>query len=147
MQNPKPHAELSRILIYAVALAVGVVAALAVQIWLIHAGFQPSASWREVFSTKARLRTAGPWWAIAGAAFIAAGMCASALSRRPPPWRRFRMLRWAAAALVVFGLAHIGHFAAAPIEGGPGAHVAASLAALGVATLMALLGAYFTVRR
>jgi hypothetical protein len=147
MQTSKPRPQLSRLLIYAVALTVGALAALAMQIWLIHAGFEPSASWSEIFSTKARLRTAGPWWATAGAAFIAAGLCASALSRRPPPWRRFRLLRWVAAALGVFALAHVGHLANGQTGGSAALHVAASLAALAVAALLALLGAYFTVRR
>jgi hypothetical protein len=145
MQNPKPQAETSRVLIYAVALTVGVLAALAARIWLGQAGYEPATAWQQLFSTKAQLRTAGPWWAIAGAAFIAAGLCASALSRLAPPWP-FRRLRWVAAALLVFALAHIGH-SAGQTDASGGAQVAANLAVLGLAALLALIGAYFTVRR
>jgi hypothetical protein len=44
-------------------------------------------------------------------------------------------------------LADIGHSATAPEGVGAGAAVAANLGALGIATLMAMFGAYFTVRR
>ena len=147
MQNPTR--ELPGILIYSAALTFGVLAALAVQTWFSGAGFDPIGMWRDVFSAKAlQLRAAGPWWAMAGAAFIASGTTAAALSRLPPPWRRFRALRWLLAATLVFGLAHIGHSAAsAGTAAHAGANVAVSLAALFIAALMALLGAYFTARR
>ena len=47
----------------------------------------------------------------------------------------------------MFGLAHAGHAGAATAETGAGMQVGASLAALCVAVLMAMFGAYFTVRR
>lgn len=147
MQTPRIRREFPRVLIFAVAITAGVLAALAVQIALSAAGFEPAASWRQVFSTKAQLRTAGPWWAIAGAAFIAAGLTGSALSRLPPPWRGLRLLRWSLAALSVFVLAHIGHAAAGLAPAEPGPAVAANLVALAVAALMALLGAFLTARR
>ncbi len=141
--------ELPRVLIYAVALTCGVLTALAVQICLSRAGYDPVAKWQDLFAAKGlQLRAAGPWWAIAGAAFIASGASAAALSRLPLPWRRLRALRWTLAAASVFGLAHIGHWAAAlPNASTPaGASVAASLAVLFIAALMSLLGAYFTAR-
>jgi hypothetical protein len=139
--------ELPPILIYATALTCGVMAALALQIYLGRAGFDLVDLWGNVFSPRAlQLRAAGPWWAIAGLAFIVSGATAAALSRLPLPWRRFRLLRWAAGAAIVFALAEIGHSPAASGEN-LGANVAANLAALCVAALMALLGAYFTVRR
>jgi len=144
MQNPKPLLELPRVLIYAVALTAGVIAALAAQIWLAAAGYE--LSWHQVFSTKAQLRTAGPWWAIAGAAFITAGFCGSALSRLALPWR-FRTLRWGLAGLGIFALAHIGHLAGAQTSASAGMQVAANLTAVGIAGVMALLGAFLTVRR
>jgi hypothetical protein len=80
-------------------------------------------------------------------AFIVSGATAAALSRLPLPWRRFRLLRWVAGAGIVFLLADIGHSAVA-LEGvSAGANVAASLGALVTAALMAMSGAYFTVRR
>ena len=47
----------------------------------------------------------------------------------------------------MFALAHVGHAGAAIVETGPGMQVGANLAALWVAVLMAMFGAYFTVRR
>jgi hypothetical protein len=140
---------LPQVLTYSAAMTIGILAALAIQIWLSRGGFDLVGLWQDAFSTKAlRLRTAGPWWAMAGAAFVASGAAAAALSRLPPPWRRFRLLRWVLGAGVILMLADIGHSAAAaPAEAGMAATVAASLTALGMAALMALCGAYFTVRR
>jgi hypothetical protein len=79
--------ELPGVLIYSVALTAGVLAALAVQIWFTSAGYDPVAVWQDLFaSKKLQLRAAGPWWAMAGAAFIASGATAAALSRLPLPW-------------------------------------------------------------
>ncbi len=155
MQSPKRELapiELPPALIYTTALTCGVLAALALQIHLSRAGYDLVGLWENVFSTKSmQLRAAGPWWAIAGLAFIVSGATAAALSRLPLPWRRFRLLRWAAGAAIVFLLADIGHSATAPAgpAGGAGAAatLAASFGALAVAALMSMFGAYFTVRR
>jgi hypothetical protein len=151
MRTPKrdlARIELPRVLIYTTALTCGVLAALALQIYLSHAGYELVGLWDNVLSTKVmQLRTAGPWWAIAGMAFIVSGATAAALSRLPLPWRRLRLLRWVAGATIVLLLSHIGHSAAAPEGVGAGANVAASLGALVEAALMAMFGAYFTVRR
>jgi len=151
MQKTKPDLSpiaLPRGLIYTTALISGVLAALALQIYLTRAGFDLVGLWANVFSTKAmQLRTAGPWWAIAGVAFVVSGATAAALSLLPLPWRRFRLLRWALGTAVVFALADIGHSATAPQGVGAGANVAASLGALAIAALMAMFGAFFTVRR
>jgi hypothetical protein len=151
MQRPRPELSdtaLPPALIYSAAVLCGVLAALALQMLLSRAGFDLAAVWENLFASGARqLRTTGPWWAIAGIAFITSGATAAALSRVTLPWRRFRLLRWAAGAIIVFLLADIGHSAAAPEGVGAGANVAARLAALSVAALMAVLGAYLTVRR
>ena len=143
-----------RVLIYATALTCGLLAALALEIFLARVGFDVAALWSNLFSARTtQLRIAGPWWAIAGTAFIVSGAVAAALSRTPPPWRRFRLLRWLAGALIVFVLADIGHSPATPGAGAAGAaaaagaRVAASLTVLAVAAVMALCGAYFTARR
>ena len=142
------HGKRSRVLIYAGAVTCGVLAALAVQIYLSGAGFDLATLWQDLLSAGTRqLRTTGPWWALAGAAFVVSGATAAALDRFPFPWRRFRPLRWALGALVVLLLAHVGHSVAAPEEVGEGATVAVRLAALGTATLLAMLGAYLAVRR
>jgi len=151
MRNPKRDLSdiaLPRALIFTTSLTCGVLAALVVQIQLSRAGLDVTGLMQNLFSTKAlQLRMAGPWWAIAGSAFIAGGAIAAVLSRFPPPWRGFRLLRWILGGLVVFALAHAGHTAAATPGTGAGAQVGANLAALCVAALMAMFGAYFTVRR
>ena len=136
-------------LIYAGAVTCGVLAAMALQIYLSGAGFDLGALWEGLLAAKGRqLRTTGPWWAIAGTAFAVGGATAAALSRFPFPWRRFRPLRWALGAVIVFLLAHVGHTEAAGADSlGPGANVAVRLAALGLAGLMAMFGAYLAVRR
>lgn len=133
-------------LIYTTALTCGVLAALALQIHLARVGFDLLGLWQNLASAKAlQLRAAGPWWGMAAVAFIVSGATAAALSRMPPPWHRLRLLRWVAAAAVVGLLADIGHSAATPTSAG--GHLAATLASLGVAALMAMLGASFSGRR
>jgi hypothetical protein len=153
MQTPRPDlsptsTDIPRGLIYTSALTCGVLAALALQIYLNRAGFDLVGLWGNLLSAKAlQLRTAGPWWATAGLAFLVSGATAAVLSRAPLPWRRFRLLRWLAGAGIVALLADVGHMAAAPEGVSVGGNVAATLGALGLAALMALFGAYFTVRR
>ena len=130
------------------ALTCGLLAALALQIQLDRAGFDLVGLWHNLLSAKAlQLRTAGPWWATAAFAFLVSGAVAAALRRLPPPWRRFRVLRWAAGTVIVLGLAHVGESVVAPAGVGAGATVAANLGGLTLAALMALFGAYFTVPR
>jgi hypothetical protein len=151
MQPPRRESsaqDLPRTLLYCIAVSAGTLVALAVQISLSRAGIELSGVWRNLFSSQAlQLRSAGAWWLIAGAAFVAGAVTAGLLNRFPPPWYGFRALRWLLAAALVFVLADIGHSAALPIERVPVAHLMASLAALCAAALMAAIGAYFTVRR
>src|SRR5262249_2509578 len=120
---PTPKRELVALppaLIYAAALTCGLLAALALRAFLRSAGFELASPWDALFATGTRqLRTTGPWWAIAGLAFVTGGIAAAALSRLPPPWRRFRLLRWVAGAALVLALAQIGHPDAAPDAAGP----------------------------
>src|SRR5262252_2853750 len=121
-------------LIYAAALTFGVLAALALEIYLTGAGFDPANLWENFLSSGTRdLRTAGPWWGIVALAFVVGGITAAALSRLPPPWHRYRLLRWVAAG--------------GPEAVAAGVNVAVRLTALCVAALMALLGAYVALRR
>ncbi|HXL47792.1 MAG TPA: hypothetical protein VN975_03290 [Xanthobacteraceae bacterium] len=151
MQSPKrevaPLAQ-APALIYAVALTCGVLASLALQVYLRGAGFDLASLWENMFATGTRqLRTAGPWWAIAGLAFLTGGIAAAALSRLPLPWRRFRLLRWAAGGAIVFVLAQIGDPSAGSEAVGAGLNLAVNLVALALAAVMALAGAYVAVRR
>jgi hypothetical protein len=72
---------------------------------------------------------------------------AAALTRLPPPWHRFRLLRWVVAAVIVLLIEDITHSAGGTEGVAAGVNVAVRLAALGVAAAMALAGAYVAVRR
>lgn len=151
MPNPKrPAADLALdpALIYATAATCGVLAALAVQIQLARAGFDPVGLWQSLSTRGAmQLRSAGPWWALPAVAFVIGGVIAAVLSRAPLPWRRFRLLRWLGGAVVVFVLAELGQHSTELPAGEPGANVLANLGVLIVAALMSLGGAYLTIRR
>ena len=135
-------------LIYAAALTCGVLAALALEVYLTGAGFDPANLWENFLSSGTRdLRTAGPWWGIVALAFVVGGITAAALSRLPPPWHRYRLLRWVAAGVIVLLLEDITHSTSGPEAVAAGVNVAVRLTALCVAALMALLGAYVAVRR
>src|SRR6516162_6035872 len=135
-------------LIYAAALTCGVLAALALEIYLTGAGFDPANLWENFLSSGTRdLRTAGPWWGIVALAFVVGGITAAALSRLPPPWHRYRLLRWVAAGIILLLLEDITHSSGGPEAVAAGVNVAVRLTALCVAALMALLGAYVAVRR
>jgi hypothetical protein len=147
---PKPERPASRLrpaLIFATALTCGLLAALALQIYLSRVGYDLAALWQNLFANARQLRTTGPWWASAGLAFATSGAVAAALTRSRLPWRRLRLLRWASGAILVLLLADIGHSASAPEAAGVGVTVAARLAGLGLATIMAALGAAFAMRR
>ena len=78
----REHPARSKMLTYAGAVTSGVLAALALQIYLSGAGFELGALWENLLSAKPReLRTTGPWWAIAGMAFVVSGATAAALVR------------------------------------------------------------------
>ncbi|MGH6768572.1 MAG: hypothetical protein ACRECO_06070 [Xanthobacteraceae bacterium] len=126
----------------------GVLAAMVALIVLGQGGIELAGVWSEFISAKApQLRSAGAWWLMAASAFVIGAVVAGALSRLPWPWVRFRTPRWLAGALLVAGLAHVGHSAALTSTGGVGIHVAASFAALFAAAVLALFGAYFATRR
>src|SRR6516164_3262246 len=151
MQSSKRDAfstPLPPALIYAAALNCGVLAALTLEIYLTGAGFDPANLWENFLSSGTRdLRTAGPWWGIVALAFVVGGITAAALSRLPPPWHRYRLLRWVAAGVILLLLEDITHSGVAPEAVAAGVNVAVRLTALCVAALMALLGAYVAVRR
>jgi hypothetical protein len=142
----RPAGGLLPALTFTTALTCGVLAALALQIYLSRAGFDLAALWENVLGNARQLRTTGPWWASAGLAFATGGVVAAALTRSRLPFRRLRLLRWTAGAIFVVVLAYVGHSASAP-EAGTGVTVAARLAGLGLAAVMAALGAAFAMRR
>jgi hypothetical protein len=147
-KREKLDVPLPATLVYGTAITCGVLAAIALQIQLGEAGYDLVGFWQNLSSLGAvQLRAAGPWWAIVGVAFIVGGVTAGALSRLPLPWRRFRLLRWLAGTVLVFVLADIGHHASELAPKGAAATVIATLGALVIAAIMALGGAYLTVRR
>jgi hypothetical protein len=93
------------------------------------------------------LRTAGPWWAIAAAAFIISGIVAAALSRVALPWLRLRALRWLGGAVLVLVLADISHHAGELSQEHIASTLAISLAAVTIAAVMSLCGTYLTARK
>jgi hypothetical protein len=148
MKLKRTAARLPAVLIYATALTCGVLSAIALQIQLAGAGLSLAPLWDSIFSGRALdLRTTGPWWAIAGISFLISGVTAAALSRVSFPWRRWRSVRWILGATVVLLLAHIGHGSASLPRFDAAAHTVAALAALVMAGILALCGAYFTVQR
>ena len=115
---------------------------MAALIMLSSGGIELAGVWREILSAKGlQLRAAGAWWLMAASAFLVGAAVTGALSRLPLPWHRFRLLRWLAGGVLVFGLAHVGHAAALKSTGGVNIHTAATFAALCAAALMALFGA------
>ena len=106
MQTPKRDISavaLPPALIFTSALTCGVLAALALQIYLGQAGFDLATLGQNLLGAGTRqLRTTGPWWAIAGLAFVTGGIapcgglqapsscCCSRISAIPLPAPR----RW-----------------------------------------------------
>src|SRR2546423_5076063 len=117
MQSPKRDpfsAPLPPALIYAAALTCGVLAALALEIYLTGAGFDPANLWENFLSSGTRdLRTAGPWWGIAALAFIASAITAGGLTPSHPPWSPYRRPRSGPPARLRLALASITPYASA----------------------------------
>jgi hypothetical protein len=140
--------DLPRALVFGTSVTCGVLAGMSVQILLGRAGIDLTAVWHNLFATQAlESRSAAALWLFAGAALVVSAIVAAALSRYSLPWVRFRLLRWLSGAAIVAGLAEIGRSAGAASQGSAGAQLAVGLAAFALATFMALLGAFFTVRR
>jgi len=148
MKSERSAEKLPPALIYAAALTCGVLAAVALQINLARVGFSLVPLWEALFSSRVLdLRTTGPWWAIAGISFLVSGVTGAALSRVSLPLRRLRLARWITGGALVLMLAHVGHRSSALPHVDMAANTAASLAALLIAGMLALCGAYFTVQR
>ena len=147
------HGELPRTdpgdgALYATGVTCGLLAAIAAEILLSHAGFDLSGAWRNLISAQSlQLRSAGAWWLMAGSALVASALVVGVLSRLLPPWHRFRLLRWILGVVGVFALAEIGHLANEAGGQGGGAQLAVTLAALLAAAFMSVVGAYMASRR
>jgi hypothetical protein len=129
------------------ALTGGVLVALALQILLSTRGWQIAAIWRDMIAgNPLSLQTALVWWIIAGSALVAGAAIAWPVANLAPPWRRNRTVRWIAGAALLYGLAHIGHAAVLPEGVSPAVYLLASIAAIVVAAIMAVIGAIFALR-
>lgn len=140
--------ELSPGLIFGAAVTCGTFAALAAHILLRGAGIELVAMWRHLApSNAAETKAALAWWATAGSALAASWIAVVMLKARPIARRRARLLQWLLAAVLIVGLAGIGHSSAAPANLAVVYKVAGSLAALGLGALMALCGTHFAMKR
>lgn len=139
--------DLPRVLVFGTGVTCGVLAAICVQILLGNAGLGLTAVWHNLITGQSlQSRSAAALWLFAGAALVVSAAVAAGLSRFPLPWVRFRLLRWLFGAALVAGLAEIGH-AASGGEGSGGLQLAVNLAALSLAAVMGMVGAFFTARR
>ena len=127
------------------AMAGGVMPAMIVEIMLARRGLMLTGASQGLRGGGTQMHAALAWWAITGAAFVAAFAIAAMTSR--VAWLYFRSLRWVAAAALVLALATIGDAIPPAGAGAAGPHALASLTALTVAMLMAGFGAFFAVRQ
>ena len=143
-----PAKTLPRALLLLTGLTAGVFAAFVVEVQLSAMDMPVAAAWSQLTSgAPLRFTSASVLWAIAGTAFVAGAITASLLVRLPPPWRSFRIARWIVGAAITFGLAHLAHESSAPHDVAAGTAVVANIAAIGIAAVMALLGASFARNR
>jgi hypothetical protein len=92
------------------------------------------------------LQAALVWWIVAGSALVAGAAIAWPLATYAPPWRRNRAPRWIAAAVLLYGFAHVGHGAVLPEGVSAVVYLLASTAAIVLAAIMAAIGAIFALR-
>ena len=141
------HPVSSRALPLLAALTGGALLAPTLQILLSTRGLQISDILQNATTgNPLSLRAALVWWIIAGSALVAGAMIARPLAQFAPPWRRNRALRWIVGAMIVFGLAHVGHGATFPEGTSLPVYLIASAVALGIAAVMAAIGAIFAMR-
>ena len=140
--------ELPRPLRYCIGATCGVLAAMVIQILLSRRGIELEALLHDLHTSQAlQLQSAGAWWLIAGSALVVGAAVVAAVGRLTWLLLRFPLIGWALGIVLVFALADVGDAAATPAAGSIGVHVALSLTALVVATLLATAGAILAARR
>jgi hypothetical protein len=128
------------------AIGGGVMTAMIVEIVLARRGLMLSGATQGLMRGGGmQMHAALAWWAITGAAFVAAFAIAAITSR--VSWLYFRSLRWVAAAALVLALAMVGDAIPLATADAAGHYALAILTALTVAMLMAGFGAFFAVRQ
>jgi hypothetical protein len=144
----QPTKALPRALPLLTGLTTGVFAAFAVEVQLTAMGMPVTTAWAQLTSgAPLRFTSASVLWALAGTAFVVGAATAGLLVRFPPPWRNFRTLRWIIGAAITFGLAYVAHGAGAPHDVAASSALVGDMAAIGIAAVMALLGASFARAR
>jgi hypothetical protein len=130
------------------ALTCGVLGGLTAQILLQWRGIEIGTMWLMATSGGSlNGRVALSWWIIPGTALLIAMATGALMSGTALKGRSTRLLRWILGALLVYGLAEVGHGAEAPANVPAGIHLLSSFTALCLATVMAMLGAFFAIRR
>lgn len=129
------------------AITASVFATLAAQVLLNNRGMMVGTIWQNMAnSNPPNLRAALVWWVIAGSALVIGAAVAAVLTRSPPPWHRFRSLRWVLSGLGLLALGHVAHEANAPDGIGAMAQLGSTTFAVLLAGLMAVFGAIFALR-
>jgi hypothetical protein len=137
-----------RTLIFGAGVTGGVLLAIVAQVLLGRLGLDLAAVWRELFPTRAaQMRSAFAWWLVAGISFLGGLAFAAFVKYFSGNWWQLRVVRWVAAALLVGGLAEVGRVSAEPSGLAASANVLVNLAVLVLSGVLAMLGAYFVVRR
>jgi hypothetical protein len=144
-QDKQPY---PRTLIFAAGTTGGILVALTAQIVLVRFGLDLAAVWRELFvSRAAQMRSAFAWWIVAGFSFLGGFLIAAFAKYFSAHWWRLRVVRWIGGAIVVGALAVVGHLASAPTGLAPAPNVVVGVTVIAASTLLAMLGAFFIVRR
>lgn len=142
------NAPFPRVLILCIAVTGGVMAAVTAQLAYARLGLDLGAAWRDMMGARTgQMRSAFAWWAIALTAFAAGVVIAWIVRLMASAQSDLAAVRWIGAAVLVVGLALVGHEAGTPTGLGPGAGAVLGLVSLTVAGLLSLLGAYFVTRR
>ena len=137
----------SKALPFLFAITGGVVLVMGLQVPLSVRGWQVADIWRDMLAgTPVNLKAAAVWWMIALAALVIGAVIARPLWLYAPPWRRNRLIRWIFGALLLAGLAHVGHSAGIPEGVSALVYLLASTMVIIIAALMAAIGAIFAMR-
>ena len=136
-----------RTLSFATGAIGGFLVAASAQVLLGQTHLELTAMWRDLFAATMQIRSALAWWLIAGTALVGGFLAAAVTRFLLMNWWPLRLLRWILGAVIVAGLAAVGHMASAPAEIDSAAYVAANLSAMVAALLAASVGAFFAARR
>lgn len=138
--------ELPRVLMYTMALACGLLMALAVHIGLTAAGLGLGTATRGVlFSAKDQINTALAWWAIGISGCL--GSLATIVLTRRPNRPGLKILRLTLALAFFCLLAVAGRKAGAPSGSSAAATTAVNFAAMIFGAFLAFFAAHFAARR